>query len=94
MDIAKLDTESDDVNIRGTVSRVYRPRAVSTKYGQKRLTLAELEDDTGEIEMVLWEEQIDAVDEGDEVSISGAYVREWVDHLQLNIPRDGDIEPV
>ena len=42
--------------------------------------------------MSLWENQIDRVSVGNEVSISGAYVTEFRNELQLNIPRSGKLE--
>lgn len=89
--IADLTVESEDVELEATITDVQVPRVVSGKYGQKRITLATLEDGTGEIPVTLWEEQIDAVEEGERVRVEGAYTRDWAGDLQLNIPRDGDI---
>ena len=90
--VEELDAEADDVEITGTIKRLPTPRAVSTQYGQKRITTVVFEDETGEIDLTLWEEEIDAIEEGASVRITGAYVREWADDIQLNIGRDGNIE--
>ena len=92
--VEELEADSDDVEIEGTIKKLPTPRAVSTQYGQKRIVTVIFEDDTGEIDLTLWEEEIDAIEEGAEVQIEGAYVREWADDIQLNIGRDGDIETV
>lgn len=92
MTVEELDPESDDVEIAGTIKELPTPRAVSTRYGQKKIVTAVFEDDTGEIDLTLWEEEIEAIEEGAEVHITGAYVREWADDIQLNIGRDGNIE--
>ncbi|MFB6190051.1 MAG: OB-fold nucleic acid binding domain-containing protein [Candidatus Nanohaloarchaea archaeon] len=92
--VEELGPEDDDVEITGTIKELPTPRAVSTQYGQKKIVTCVFEDDTGEIDLTLWEEEIEAVEEGDEVQIDGAYVREWADDIQLNIGRDGSIEPV
>ncbi|MFB6114907.1 MAG: OB-fold nucleic acid binding domain-containing protein [Candidatus Nanohalobium sp.] len=94
MTVEELDPESDDVEITGTIKELPTPRAVSTRYGQKKIVTAVFEDETGEIDLTLWEEEIDAIEEGAEVHIEGAYVREWADDIQLNIGRDGSIERV
>ena len=94
MTVEELDPEADDVEITGTIAELPTPRAVSTRYGQKRITTVTFEDDTGSIDLTLWEEEIDAIEEGAEVKIEGAYVREWADDIQLNIGRDGSIEQV
>lgn len=94
MTVEELDPEADEVEITGTITELPTPRAVSTRYGQKRITTVTFEDDTGSIDLTLWEEEIDAVEEGAEVEIEGAYVREWADDIQLNIGRDGNIQQV
>lgn len=94
MKVEELDPEADDVEITGEITELPTPRAVTTKYGQKRITTVTFEDETGTIDLTLWEEEIDAVEEGARVHIMGAYVREWADDIQLNIGRDGDIEQV
>jgi replication factor A1 len=92
MTVEELDPEADDVEITGTIKELPTPRAVSTRYGQKKIVTAVFEDETGTIDLTLWEEEIEAIEEGAEVSITGAYVREWADDIQLNIGRDGNIE--
>lgn len=94
MTVEELNPEADDVEITGTIAELPTPRAVTTKYGQKKITTVTFEDDTGSIDLTLWEEEIDAIEEGAQVQITGAYVREWADDIQLNIGRDGNIERV
>ena len=94
MTVEELDPEAEDVEITGEITELPTPRAVTTKYGQKRITTVTFEDETGTIDLTLWEEEIDAIEEGVKVQITGAYVREWADDIQLNIGRDGDIEKV
>jgi replication factor A1 len=92
--VEELSPEDDDVEITGTIAELPTPRAVSTRYGQKKITTVTFEDETGTIDLTLWEEEIDAIEEGVNVKIIGAYVREWADDIQLNIGRDGDIEQI
>ncbi|MEF8880323.1 MAG: OB-fold nucleic acid binding domain-containing protein [Candidatus Nanohaloarchaea archaeon] len=92
MSVEELSPESDEVEITGKISELPTPRAVSTRYGQKKIVTVVFEDDTGTIDLTLWEEEIDAIEEGAKVHITGAYVREWADDIQLNIGRDGDIK--
>ena len=94
MTVEELDAEGDDIEITGKIAELPTPRAVSTRYGQKRIVTAVFEDETGKIDLTLWEEEIDAIEEGAEVHIQGAYVREWADDIQLNISRNGKIEKV
>ncbi|EGQ42876.1 MAG: OB-fold nucleic acid binding domain family protein [Candidatus Nanosalina sp. J07AB43] len=92
--VEELDPEADDVEITGEIAELPTPRAVSTRYGQKRIVTVVFEDETGDVDLTLWEEEIDEIEEGAQVQIEGAYVREWADGVQLNISRDGDIERV
>jgi len=94
MNVEELSPEADDVEITGKISELPTPRAVSTRYGQKKIVTVVFEDETGSIDLTLWEEEIDAIEEGVQVQINGAYVREWADDIQLNIGRDGKIEQV
>lgn len=94
MTVEELTPEADEVEIKGEIAELPTPRAVTTKYGQKKITTVVFEDETGSIDLTLWEEEIDAIEEGATVHITGAYVREWADDIQLNIGRDGDIEQV
>lgn len=55
---------------------------------------ATLEDETGQMGMSLWEDQITAYKVGDTINITGAYVTEFRDKLQLSVPRSGKIEKV
>lgn len=92
--VEELDAEADDVEITGEIAELPTPRAVSTRYGQKRIVTVVFEDETGKIDLTLWEEEIDEIEEGAEVEIEGAYVREWAEDIQLNISRDGSIERI
>ena len=94
MTVEELDPEADDVEITGKIAELPTPRAVSTRYGQKRIVTVVFEDETGTVDMTLWEEEIDVIEEDARVRINGAYVREWADDIQLNISRDGTIEKV
>ena len=94
MNVEELSPEADKVEITGKISELPTPRAVSTRYGQKKIVTVVFEDETGSIDLTLWEEEIDAIEEGSKVHIKGAYVREWAEDIQLNIGRDGDIEQV
>jgi len=80
-----------NLSVEGKIIEKDESRKVNTRYGTKRVTNAILQDDTGEIDLVLWEDQIDSVDVGDEIEIENAYSTQWKGKLQLNIPRKGKI---
>ena len=92
MKIDEIKYGMSGVIIEGEITEKSEPRTVNTRYGQRSVADATLEDETGTIKLSLWEDQIDRVKIGDKVSINGAYVTEFRNELQLNIPRSGKLE--
>ena len=92
--IKELTVGMSKVDVKGKIVETGDERQVMTKYGRKRVSDAILEDETGKIKISLWEEQIDTVKKGDTIEISGAYVSEFRDEMQLNIPRSGSLKVV
>lgn len=80
-----------NLSVEGKIVDKNESRKVNTRYGSKRVTSAVLRDETGEIDLVLWEDQIDSVEVGDEIEIENAYSTQWKGKLQLNVPRKGKI---
>jgi replication factor A1 len=92
MKIKEIKSGMSNVSVEGKIVEISETRDVQTKYGRRSVADATLEDDTGSISLSLWEDQIDSVSVGDKVSISGAFVTQFRDKLQLSIPRSGKIE--
>jgi len=92
MKINEIKRGMSGISTEGKITEKSEPRSVNTRYGQRSVADATLEDETGSIKMTLWQDQIDSVNTGDEVAIRGAYVTEFRDQLQLNIPRSGKLE--
>ena len=92
MKINEVKRGMSRVSVEGRIAEKSVLRMVKTRYGQRSVCDATLEDETGTIGLSLWEEQIDMVSWGDEVKITGAYVTEFRNSLQLSIPRSGKLE--
>ena len=92
MKIQEIKRGMSMVSTEGTIRAKSEPRRVQTRYGTRSVADVELEDDTGTIQLSLWEQQIDLVAVGDLVSINGAYVTEFRNQLQLSIPRTGVLD--
>ena len=92
MKIKKLEPGMRGMFVDGTIVDVSEPRTVNTRNGPRSVADATLEDRTGRIKLSLWEDIIEKASVGDEVTISGAYVREFRGELQLNISRSGRLE--
>ncbi len=92
MKIAEIQRGTNNVSVQAKVIDISEKREVQTRFGKKFVADALIEDDSGQITVSLWEEKIDAISVGDTVNIEGAYVTEFKQKLQLNIPRAGKIE--
>jgi replication factor A1 len=94
MKISEIQKGMSNVTTEGKVIDISDPREVQTRYGKKNVADAMIEDDSGQIKVSLWENQIEAIKVGDKVSIQGGYVTEFREAMQLNIPRTGKMEVV
>ena len=92
MKISEIQRGNSGVSIEAKVIDISEPREVNTRYGKKQVADATLEDDSGQISLTLWENQIHSITIGNKVSISGGYVTEFREKLQLNIPKSGKLE--
>lgn len=65
------------------------------KFGKPgRVATAIAKDETGDIKLSLWNEEIDKVKAGDKVHIINGYVNEWQGEMQLTAGRMGKLEIV
>ncbi|MBI2084486.1 MAG: DNA-binding protein [Candidatus Aenigmarchaeota archaeon] len=92
MKISDIKPGMSGITIEAKVVEIGERRDVNTKYGVKSVADVVIEDETGQVKLSLWENQIDSVSEGDTISIKGAYVTQFRDTMQLNIPRTGGME--
>ena len=81
-----------NISLKAKVIEISDERIVNTRFGEKRVANALIEDETGRISLTLWEEQIGLVSKGDVVLIENAYCTQWRGEKQLNIPRRGKIK--
>jgi replication factor A1 len=94
MMIGEIIRGMNGISVKGKITAISETRTVQTRYGERSVADATLEDKTGKIKLSLWEENIKAVGIGDEVSVEGAYITEFRNQLQLNIPRSGKIKVI
>lgn len=59
-----------------------------------RVANATLQDESGEVKLTLWNEEIDKVKAGNTIRIRNGYVNEWQGQKQLMVGRFGDLEVV
>ena len=94
MKINEIKRGISNVSVQAKIIDVSESREVNTKYGKRSVADATIEDETGQIGVSLWEDQINSVAVGDIVIINGAYVTEFREKLQLSVPRSGKLEVV
>jgi replication factor A1 len=92
MKISELQAKQGSVDLVAEVSEVSEAKEFS-KFGKSgRVATATLKDETGEIRLSLWNEQIDQVKAGSRVHIKNGFVNEWQGDKQLTTGRAGTIE--
>ena len=94
MKINEIQSGMSNISIEGTIVDKAETRRVNTRYGTRSVADTILEDETGTIKLTLWEEKINQVNVKDKVRLTNAYVTEFRDELQLNIPRSGKLEVI
>ncbi len=91
MKIKELKARMGNVNIDVEVVSVSEPREFE-KYGKAgKVATAKVKDDSGQIDLSLWNEQCDEVQAGDTVKITNGYVSEWQSNLQLTAGKFGTL---
>jgi replication factor A1 len=92
--VKDLQPKQGNVTIELDVLDVGPPREFQ-KFGKPgRVATALAKDDTGDVKMTLWNEEIDAVKAGDRVKLTNGYVSEWQGELQVSTGRFGKLEVV
>src|SRR3989338_4601734 len=65
------------------------------KFGKPgKVATAIAKDETGDIKLTLWNEDIEKVNAGDKVHLTNGYVNEWQGEMQLTTGRLGKLEVV
>ncbi len=92
--IGELSPRSRGVNLVAKVVSKSPERVVSSQYDQSehRLSEALIADETGAINLVLWDENVDKVNEGDVIKVSNGFVKLFRGRMQLNLGRYGSVE--
>ena len=65
------------------------------KFGKPgRVSTAIAKDETGDVKLTLWNDEIDKLKGGDRIRITNGYVSEWQGELQVSTGRMGKIEVI
>ncbi len=93
--IQDLRSGMSHVNLKAKVLEVTQPKQVFTRYGNyASLAKAVIEDETGQIKLCLWNDQIDAVSAGATVQIENARTSTFKGERQLSLGKTGTVNNI
>jgi replication factor A1 len=93
--IGNLKAGMHHVSLKAKVMEITKPKQVFTRYGNyASLAKAVVADETGEIKLCLWNEQIDAVSAGDTVQIENARISTFKGERQLSLGKTGTVNNI
>lgn len=94
MQIKDLQPKQGNVNIELDIVSKDEPREFE-KFGKTgRVCNANGKDETGEIKVTLWNEQIESVNAGDKVRFENAFINEFRGDLQITTGKFGKFEVI
>lgn len=92
MNINELTSDMRHVTIEGVVEKITEPRTVNLRAGgSAQVADAIISDNTGNIKLSLWDEQIRMIKEGDKILIENGYTQAFRGENSLNIGRYGKL---
>lgn len=92
MAINDLQVRQGKVELTATVTEIGEPREFQKFGNTGRVANAKIKDESGEMTLTLWNEQIDQVKTGAKIKITNGYVNEWQGEKQLSTGRFGQLE--
>ena len=94
MQIKDLKPKQGNVDVVVDIVDVGDPREFQ-KFGKPgKVATAIAKDETGDIKLTLWNEDIEKIKAGDKIHLTNGYVNEWQGEMQLTTGRMGKLEVV
>ena len=91
MNISELQPNTNFDVVSGEVVSVEEPREFTNFRGSGRVANAVLKDESGEVKLTLWNDQIDQVTTGSKVTIENGWVKEYRGELQVSTGKFGKL---
>lgn len=93
MNIKELKNGMRKVNVEAKVVEKTPTREVMSRYKDvvHRVATAMVSDDTGQIKLTLWNDQIEQVNVEDKVKVENGYITTFRGEMQLNVGRYGKL---
>ena len=92
MQISELKARQGKVELEAEITQKGEVRTFDKFGKQGRVCNATIKDDSGEMKLTLWNDEIDTVKVGDKIKISNGYVNEFQGEKQLTAGRFGKLE--
>jgi len=93
--IGDLKSGMNQINLKARVIEIPEPRSVFTRFGWfATVTNASITDETGIIQLALWNKQVDAVSVGDVIRVENARVVTFRGERQLRVSRGGQLRVI
>lgn len=90
--IADLRTGMKLINLKAKVLEIPKPKRVFTRFGNyAAVANALIADETGNIKLCLWNQQISSISEGDTIQIENASTHSYRGEQQLRMGRNGKL---
>jgi len=90
--IGDLKSGMNQINLEARVLKIPKPRSVVTRFGEfATVTNASITDETGIIQLPLWNKQIDEISVGDLIQVENAHVVTFRGERQLRVGRGGQL---
>jgi replication factor A1 len=91
--INELKPGDREVNVKANIDSISEPRTVNLRAGgTAQVADAIISDETGNIKLSLWDDQIRSVREGDMISIENGYTQTFRGENSLSIGRYGKLK--
>ena len=95
MNIRDLKPGMNHVNIRVRVLSISEPKQITTGTGiEHEILEAKVEDETGSIALVLWDEKIIPIKVGDALQIENGFVTSFKGEWRVNVGKYGEVAKV
>ena len=86
MKISEIQPGMMGVRVTAKIEEIGAIRDVKTKFGtQTRVANATISDESGNLKMTLWGDQIEKVKPGDTIEIVNGMAREWQGEIQVSV---------
>ena len=92
MNISELKPRQGKVDIEATVAEKGEVRDINKPNFTGKVCNATIKDDTGQVSLTLWNDEIDKINVGDKIKITNRYVSEFQGEMQLSAGKFGKLE--